>query len=204
MCDAHLKLAIETMGDKVAARNLMVAAGLPVAPGTAEPLHDLVRDGLRLVLSREPDLEVVGEAAGVADAIRRQAPIEVYGDGRMRRDFTYIDDLVEAVVRLIGTPPALGKPVAVEGGQDSLSPVAPWRVVNVAGGQPVELTDFIAALESAMGRTAEKRLLPMQPGDVRETHAAPDLLRALTGYVPETTVETGVRRFVEWYRAYTA
>jgi UDP-glucuronate 4-epimerase len=137
-----------------------------------------------------------------ADAIGRGLPIDVYGEGRMRRDFTYIDDLVEAVVRLIDTPPQHSKPVAVPGGQDSLSPAAPWRTVNIGGGQPVELTDFIAALEAAMGKTAEKRMLPMQPGDVRETHAAPYLLRALTGYVPGTPIEEGVRRFIEWYRAY--
>lgn len=146
-----------------------------------------------------PDMALFRFAA----AIDKGEPIDVYGEGKMRRDFTYIDDLVEAVVRLIDTPPVEGSPVAVEGGQDSLSPVAPWRVVNIAGGQPVELTDFIAALEQAMGKAAEKRLLPMQPGDVRETHAAPELLRALTGKVPETPVAVGIGRFVEWYRAYT-
>ena len=147
-----------------------------------------------------PDMALFRFAA----AIEKGEPIDVYGEGRMRRDFTYIDDLVEAVIRLIALPPEQGTPVPVEGGQDSLSPVAPWRVVNIAGGQPVELTGFIAALEAAMGRSAEKRLLPMQPGDVRETHAAPDLLRALTGQVPETPIAEGIGRFVEWYRAYTA
>jgi UDP-glucuronate 4-epimerase len=139
-----------------------------------------------------------------AEAIEAGNPIDVYGEGRMRRDFTYVDDLIEAVMRLIEGPPQMSSPVAVEGGRDSLSPVAPWRVVNLGGGQPVPLPDLIAALESALGRTAERRVLPMQPGDVQETWAATGLLRALTGYVPQTPVETGVRRFAEWYRGYRA
>ena len=122
-------------------------------------------------------------------------PIEVYGHGEMKRDFTYVDDLVEAVVRLIDKPPREGEPV---GPMDSLSPAAPYRVVNIGGGQPVGLLPFIAAIERALGRPIEKRMLPMQKGDVPATWAAPDLLRALTGYVPTTDVETGVRAFVEW------
>ena len=137
-------------------------------------------------------------------AMLKGEPIEIYGEGRMQRDFTFIDDLVEGIVRLIATPPEQDRPVPVEGGQDSLSAVAPWRVVNIGGGQPVELMDYVAAIEAALGITAEKRMLPMQAGDVRETYAAPDLLRALTGFVPATPVAEGVRRFVEWYRAYTA
>lgn len=137
-------------------------------------------------------------------AIEKGEPIEIFGEGRMQRDFTYIDDLVEGIVRLIAVPPEQGKPVAAEGDIDSLSPVAPWRVVNIAGGQPVPLMDYVAAIEAALGKTAEKELLPMQAGDVRETFAAPDLLRALTGFVPATPVSEGVRRFVEWYRTYTA
>jgi UDP-glucuronate 4-epimerase len=137
-------------------------------------------------------------------AMEKGEPIEIYGEGRMQRDFTYIDDLVEGIVRLIAAPPEQDRPVPVEGGQDSLSAVAPWRVVNIGGGQPVELMDYVAAIEAALGIAAEKRMLPMQAGDVRETYAAPDLLRALTGFVPATPVAEGVRRFVEWYRAYTA
>ena len=121
-------------------------------------------------------------------AIEKGEPIEIYGEGRMRRDFTYIDDLVEAVIRLIGRPPEQDRPVEAPDVADSLSAVAPWRVVNIGGGQPVELMDYVGAIEAALGRPAEKRLLPMQPGDVRETYAAPDLLRALTGYVPATPV----------------
>ena len=139
-----------------------------------------------------------------AEAIEAGRPIDVYGEGRMRRDFTYIDDLIDAVVRLIAVPPEQNKPVAVEGAEDSLSPVAPWRVVNIGGGQPVELSALIAALEAALGRKAERRMLPMQAGDVRETFASTGLLRALVGQVPQTPVETSVRRFAEWYRGYRA
>ena len=135
-------------------------------------------------------------------ATLRGEPIDVYGEGRMQRDFTYIDDLVEAIIRLLDKAPQEGAPV---GPLDSLSPAAPYRVVNIGGGRPVGLMAYIDAVERALGRRIERRLLPMQKGDVPATSASPDLLRALTGYVPETDVETGVRAFVEWYRgAYPA
>ena len=124
-------------------------------------------------------------------------PIDVYGEGRMRRDFTYIDDLIEAVTRLIDAPPRQGEPV---GASDSLSPAAPYRVVNIGGGRTVGLLDFIDAIEHALGTPIERRMLPMQRGDVPATSASPDLLRALTGYVPSTPIETGVRNFIEWHR----
>ena len=130
-------------------------------------------------------------------ATRKGEPIDVYGHGEMKRDFTYIDDLVEAVMRLIDRPPVEGEPA---GPMDSLSPAAPYRVVNIGGGQPVGLLPFIDAVERALGRPIQRRMLPMQKGDVPATWAAPDLLRALTGYVPATGVETGVARFVDWYR----
>ena len=131
-------------------------------------------------------------------AILRGEPIDVYNHGAMRRDFTYVEDLVEAVRRLADRPPARGKPVS---DRDSLSPVAPFRVVNVGNSAPVELSRFIAAIEAATGREARRNLMPIQPGDVPATWADVGLLRALTGYVPGTTVEEGVARFVEWYRA---
>lgn len=137
-------------------------------------------------------------------AIEKGEPIEIYGDGSMKRDFTYVGDIVEAIVRLVDTPPVADKPAEVRQGTDSLSPVAPWRTVNIAGGQPVGLLDFIAAVEAATGRAAERRHVPPHPGDLVQTHAAPDLLQALTGYVPATPLAEGVRHFVEWYRAYTA
>ncbi|MBB5520083.1 NAD-dependent epimerase/dehydratase family protein [Amphiplicatus metriothermophilus] len=132
-------------------------------------------------------------------AIRKGEPIDVYGEGKMRRDFTYIDDLVEGLARLLAVPPEKGKPLEAPGVEDSLSPVAPWRVVNIGGGNPAGLMDFIAAVEQALGRKAEKNMLPRQMGDVVETFASPALLRALTGFAPSTDLAVGVKAFVDWY-----
>ncbi len=129
-------------------------------------------------------------------------PIDLYGNGEMKRDFTYVDDLVESIVRLAEVIPVKGTPIVAEGVVDTLSPVAPWRVVNIAGGAPVDLLDFVAAIEAALGRTVERRMLPMQPGDVRTTWADPGLLEAATGHRPATTVRDGVAAFVAWYRAH--
>jgi UDP-glucuronate 4-epimerase len=134
-------------------------------------------------------------------AIERDEVIDVYGEGRMSRDFTYIDDLVEAISRLIGVVPEIGAPALFEGGEDSLSPIAPWRSVNIAGGQPVGLMHFIEAVEKSLGKVAKKRMLPMQSGDVFETFADATLLKALTGFTPNTDLKTGVNEFVKWYRA---
>ena len=131
-----------------------------------------------------------------AEAIEAGRPIEVYGTG-IWRDFTYVDDLVEAVVRLMDRPPVKGEPV---GPMDSLSPIAPWRVVNIGRGEPLKLDDLIAAIEQALGKTAERRQLPMQPGDVPLTFASSELLEALTGYRPATPLNEGVRRFCDWFR----
>ncbi len=131
------------------------------------------------------------------DAIAANQPIDIYGNGQMQRDFTYIDDLIEAMVRLIKMVPVMDQPVGVT---DSLSPVAPWRTVNIAQGAPIDLTAFIDAIEAAMGERATRNPMPMQPGDVTATWASADLLRALTGYTPATIVTDGVGRFVEWYR----
>ena len=133
------------------------------------------------------------------DATLAGEAIDVYGEGRMKRDFTYVEDLVEAVARLIGLPPREGEPV---GAHDSLSPTAPYRVVNIGGGNPVGLMDFIAAIETSLGKTARRRFLPMQKGDVPATWAAPDLLAALTGYIPSTPIATGVDAFVAWRKAH--
>ncbi|WP_064705941.1 NAD-dependent epimerase/dehydratase family protein [Rhizobium bangladeshense] len=125
-------------------------------------------------------------------------PIEIYGEGNMSRDFTYIDDLIEAIVRLSAIAPSeenrLGD-VSVE----TLSRQAPFRVVNIGGGQPVSLMDFVETVENALGRPAIRKMLAMQKGDVPRTFAAPDLLVALTGYKPDTTLDAGVKAFVDWY-----
>lgn len=131
------------------------------------------------------------------DAIQNDRPIDVYGYGLMRRDFTFIDDLVEAITRLIACVPAIGQ--AVPDADDTLSNVAPWRLVNIAGGEPVELLAFIEALEQLMGKKSIRRLLPMQPGDMQSTSADSRLLEKLTGYRPSTQVAQGVRAFLDWY-----
>jgi len=130
-----------------------------------------------------------------AKAIDEGLPLNVYNRGDMVRDFTYVEDLAEAVVRLADAVP--GKD-PVEG--DSLSSVAPWRVVNIGQGEPVKLMDYIAEIERAMGKPAILNLLPMQPGDVPATEASAELLRRLTGYAPSTPVSLGVPAFVRWYR----
>ncbi|MEP3670811.1 MAG: GDP-mannose 4,6-dehydratase, partial [Roseibium sp.] len=135
-------------------------------------------------------------------AILEDRPIDVYNHGDMKRDFTYVEDLVEAIRLLIDAVPvrpADGEEVP-EG--DSLSPVAPWRVVNIGNSTPVQLTDYIAAIEAATGKKAERNLMPMQAGDVPATWANAELLQHLTGYRPKTTVQEGVGRFVDWYRDY--
>ncbi|KPL55004.1 UDP-glucuronate 5-epimerase [Prosthecomicrobium hirschii] len=134
-----------------------------------------------------------------ADAILKGAPIDLYGEGRMQRDFTYIDDLIEAVVRLIPLVPVTPADPAAAA-ETGVSPVAPFRVVNIGSGRPIGLLDFVAAIEAAVGRKAATRLLPMQPGDVPRTYCAPDLLQRLTGYLPETPIAEGVRQFVDWFR----
>jgi len=131
-------------------------------------------------------------------AILSGEPIEIYNHGEMQRDFTYVDDLIEAIVRLIGVVPGT-EPV---GATDSLSPVAPWRAVNIGNGAPVRLLDFVEAIEGALGQHAIKRLMPMQPGDVPATWADAALIRDLVGPLPRTDIAEGVRRFVAWYRDY--
>ncbi|MFA5951279.1 MAG: NAD-dependent epimerase/dehydratase family protein [Hyphomicrobium sp.] len=136
------------------------------------------------------------------DAILHARPVEIYGEGRMQRDFTYIDDLVEAIVRLAEAVPEVGRPITGDGVQDTLSHVAPFRIVNLGAGRPVGLMEFVATVEAATGAKAERRMLPMQPGDVPRTFASPALLKALTSYTPATPLEVGVRAFVDWYRDY--
>jgi UDP-glucuronate 4-epimerase len=135
------------------------------------------------------------------EAIGKGEAIDVYGEGKMARDFTYVDDLIEAVVRLVDVVPVRGvAPVA----GDTQSPNAPFPVVNIGGGQPVGLIEFIDAIERTVGHPIKRRVLPMQPGDVPVTFASADLLVALTGYRPSTPVEEGIRAFAEWYRGWTA
>lgn len=133
-------------------------------------------------------------------AILAGEPIDIYNHGAMQRDFTYIDDLVNGIRLLIdAVPPADGK---AQSPQDSLSPVAPYRIVNIGNGVTVQLADFIAAIEAACGREAIRNLMPMQPGDVPATWADNRLLVDLTGYAPTTSIQEGIARFVAWFRDY--
>ena len=126
-------------------------------------------------------------------------PIDVYNHGNMRRDFTYVDDLVWALTLLLPQAPT-ETPIANVA--DSLSPVAPFRVVNIGNNKPVELIDFISEIENAIGKPAVQNLMEMQAGDVPATWADTTLLEALTGYVPRTDIKTGVKAFVDWYQDY--
>ena len=133
-----------------------------------------------------------------ARAMLAGEPIEVYNHGRMSRDFTYIDDLIAGITGLIKAVPGAA-PVSA---QDSLSPVAPYRVVNIGASKPTPLMDYIAALEAALGIEATKIMREMQAGDVPATWADTNLLTQLTGYEPKVDVQEGVARFAAWFRDY--
>jgi UDP-glucuronate 4-epimerase len=137
-------------------------------------------------------------------AIETGEPIDVYGEGRLIRDFTYIDDLVRSMCALVDLAPDETNRVGGSGLTDSLSQIAPFRVVNLGGGNPVGLIAFIEAIEAVMGKTAIKRMLPMQPGDVPRTYSSTALLDALIGPAPTTQVHDGIRAFVSWYRSFYA
>ena len=122
-------------------------------------------------------------------AILEGTPIKVFNHGRMRRDFTFVDDIVQGVVRVLERPPA------GDGG-------VPHAIYNIGNHEAVALDEFIATLERLLGRTASRELLPMQPGDVEATYASTDALRAATGFAPSTPLAVGLARFVDWYRAY--
>ncbi len=134
-------------------------------------------------------------------AILEGRPIDVYNHGRMRRDFTYIDDIVEGVVRVMARVPEPDPGWSGDEPDPGSSP-APYRLYNIGNDNPVELMEFIAAIEEAVGRKAEKNMLPMQPGDVPATWADVDDLARDVGYRPATPIREGIRRFVTWYREY--
>jgi UDP-glucuronate 4-epimerase len=134
-------------------------------------------------------------------AILEGQPIRLFNRGQMRRDFTYIDDVVEAVVRLIDRPPA-GDPAWSGDSPAPASSRAPWRIYNIGNNAPVEVTEVVRLLEAALGRAAKRELLPMQPGDVPATYADVAELEAMVGFKPETPIEEGIRRFVAWFTEY--
>lgn len=147
-----------------------------------------------------PDMALFKFTRGILEG----TPIDIYNHGQLWRDFTYVDDLVRGIRLLMDkAPPAPGQraDLPVLPG-DSLSPVAPYRVVNIGNSEKVRLLDFVEVIEAEVGRPAIRNLLPMQPGDLHSTWAEASLLRELTGYAPTTPFREGVARFVAWYRDY--
>ena len=135
-------------------------------------------------------------------AIFQKRAIDVYNYGKMERDFTYIEDLVEAIFCLISCIPKKPNERTKVIKNDSLSPVAPFRILNIGNSKPEKIMDFIQAIEKATGFKAEKNMLTMQPGDVVKTWADTSLLQHLTDYKPGTDIQTGVNNFVDWYRKF--
>jgi len=134
-------------------------------------------------------------------AILEGRPIDLFNEGRMRRDFTYVDDVVEGIVRLLDRPAAPEPAWSGEAPDPATSPW-PYRVYNIGNHRPEELLHFVAVLEDCLGMKAERRLLPMQPGDVPATYADISRLQAAVGFAPSTPIEEGLRRFTTWYREY--
>lgn len=144
-----------------------------------------------------PDMALFKFTKGILEG----TPIDIYNNGDMYRDFTYVEDLVEAISRLIhAAPPSVTDRIGISG--DSLSPAAPFRVVNIGNSSKVPLMDFIDAIENELGIKAIRNYMPMQIGDVAATWADATLLKSLTGYRPKTEIKQGVARFVAWYRDY--
>ena len=131
--------------------------------------------------------------------IKEKQPIDIYNHGQMKRDFTYIDDLVKGIFLLTKCIPEKGKHI---GEYDSLSPVAPWRIVNIGNSKVENLMNFVEEIESTLNCKAIKNYLPMQAGDVKETFADTNLLTDLTGFKPNTSIKYGIKEFCKWYQNY--
>ena len=138
-----------------------------------------------------------------ADAITQGKPIQVFNQGRHKRDFTYIDDIVDGVIRCLDRIPA-GNPQWSGMNPDPASSDAPWQIYNIARGEPIELLYYIELMEQALGKTTSKELLPAQPGDVEATYADIDTLVADTGYSPKISIQQGLNQFAGWYMDYYA
>jgi UDP-glucuronate 4-epimerase len=164
-------------------------------------LYDLPCTGLRFFTVYgpwgRPDMALFLFTKGILEG----TPIKVFNHGKMVRDFTFVDDIVEGVMRVIDRPPR-PEPTWTGMHPDPASSYVPYRIFNIGNNQPVELMRYIEVLEECLGKKAIKDMLPMQPGDVPSTVADVSELEQATGFRPSTTVEEGVRRFVEWYREY--
>jgi UDP-glucuronate 4-epimerase len=136
-----------------------------------------------------------------ASAIMEGRPIDIFNHGAMQRDFTYIDDVVEGTLRVLDEPAAANPAFAAQA-PDPASSWAPWRVYNIGNHQPVPLLDYVAALERALGRTAIKRMQPMQPGDVQATYAETSRLANAVGFAPSTPLDEGLAKFAQWFKSH--
>lgn len=134
-------------------------------------------------------------------AILEGNPIKVFNHGRMQRDFTYVDDIVEGIYRVMGRLPA-PNPAWSGDNPDPGSSYAPYKIYNIGNNQPVQLSRFIETIEAVIGKKAQKELLPLQPGDVPATYANVDDLTRAVGFKPATSIETGIKRFFDWYKEY--
>jgi len=148
------------------------------------------------------------------EAIAQNRPIDVYNHGQMRRDFTYIDDVIEGITRVMKKPQpkltastasTVSTAEAAEAARaQSADTTAPYKIYNIGNHSPVTLMDFITTIEQAMGKTAQKNMLPMQPGDVPATYADVQALMDDVGFKPSTPLKVGIQKFVDWYQSYYA
>jgi UDP-glucuronate 4-epimerase len=168
---------------------------------TYSHLFALAVTGLRFFTVYGPWGRPDMSAALFTRAILEGRPIDVFNHGDMERDFTYVDDIVEGVVRTLDVVPK-GDPGAVMTKPDPATSYAPYRLYNIGNNRPVKLTRFIEVLETVLGRKAQMNLLPMQPGDVPATYADVDDLGRAVGFRPSTPLEEGIARYVKWYREY--
>jgi len=168
---------------------------------TYSHLYDLPTTGLRFFTVYGPWGRPDMAAFLFTKAILEDRPIDVYNYGKMRRDFTYIDDIVEGVVRVVSNVPKPDPEYSAENPTPETSS-APYKVYNIGNHQSVELDYFIELIEKGLGKKAKKNLLPMQPGDVEETCADVDALMRDVGFSPSTPIEVGLVRFLDWYREY--
>jgi UDP-glucuronate 4-epimerase len=166
---------------------------------TYSHLYDIPTTGLRFFTVYgpwgRPDMAMFLFTKAIIDG----KPIKVFNHGKMKRDFTYIDDIVEGIIRIQDKPPVKN---AMWSGDDLSSSSAPYKVFNIGNSEPVQLELFISAIEKALGKQAVKDYLPIQPGDVEATYADVSDLEAVTKFSPQTSVELGVQRFVDWYKDY--
>ena len=168
---------------------------------TYSKLYDIATTGLRFFTVYGPWGRPDMALFLFTKAITENREIEVFNHGDMQRDFTYIDDIVEGVVRVIDNP-AKPNPGWSGTSPDPSSSIAPYKVYNIGNNSPVKLMDFVACIEKELGTTAKKKMMPIQPGDVPKTYAdVSDLIEDM-GYKPATPIETGIKNFIHWYRDY--